>query len=94
MKQASVIIGFRAATKFFVPFCATWTASLAQWIGTDQPTGPPSFVWWAIVIPASIGAGASGLDGFFSGAWQTFVKNGKADAKDLPEKENQEPEKP
>ena len=90
MNKETAVIIVRAGAKFFVPFCAAWTASLAQWIGSDNPTGPPKFVWWAIVIPASIGAGWSGLDGFFSGAWQSFVKNGKADAKDLPPTENTE----
>ena len=76
MKLGAYVITVRAISKFFIPFCATWTASLAQWIGTDQPSGPPAFVWWCIVVPASLGAGMSGLDGFFSGAWQSFISNG------------------
>jgi len=75
MKQSTAVIIIRAWTKFAVPFCLTWGASLAQWIGTDNPTGPPSFIWWCVVAPASLAAGFSGLDGFFSGAWQNFVKN-------------------
>jgi len=78
VKPSTIVIAIRAWSKFSIPFFSTWVASLAQWIGTDNPTGPPSFVWWCVVVPASLAAGFSGLDGFFSGAWQSYIKNGTA----------------
>jgi len=76
MKQSTAVISIRALAKFGIPFFSTWVASLAQWIGADSPSGPPSFVWWCVVLPASLAAGFSGLDSFFSGAWQTYLQNG------------------
>ena len=83
MKQSTLVICVRAFSKFAIPFFSTWVASLAQWIGADSPSGPPSFVWWCVVVPASFAAGFSGLDGFFSGAWQTYIKNGTAETPEI-----------
>ena len=75
MRLETAIIIFKGLAHFVIGVFTPWSAALAQW--ANSGTWPEKIVWIGVILPASAIGGASALQAFLSGSYQTYMEKRK-----------------
>ena len=75
MRLETAIIIFKGICFLTIGVFTPWSAALAQWVNSG--TWPEKIVWVGIILPASAVGGASALQAFLSGSYQTYMDKRK-----------------